>query len=367
MAFKGHFIKALWALSHPGHALNRCVELCNNPVSHYLYRHTWVLSQSHEETGSRRNVVYCAAESRGLPAVTRDRDARQPEHAAPDVSTHWRGFADQWALFGSPLRPCEDDLRIFEELLSSGAGIPGANPRKRAWLLGVTREIAAARWLGDIDFVAAERVQAMIDSAWPGNTGHRWAIRADWLNAPFSDESFDLVIGDGCLTVVGYLDGLAALLASVHRCLRRDGQLMLRLFCRPDVAETPEEVMTALRAGEIGSIHAFKWRLAMAVQGAAGAHDVGLHDAWTVWDEPRWNARTVAEGLGWSPAQVGTIEFWRGSSARYVFMRFDEAVGHLHRAGFDLVVARTGSYELAERCPLLLLRKRQAGSEGEAA
>lgn len=289
--------------------------------------------------------------------------ARQFEPAVPDAGDHWRGIAGHWALLGSPLRPCEEDLRIFEELLSCDAGIPVATARKRAWLLGVTEEIAAARWMNEIDFVAAERVQSMIDVAWPGNTGRRWAICADWLHAPFADESFDLVIGDGCLTVVGYPDGLTALLGSVHRCLRRDGYLMLRLFCRPDVAETPEAVMAALRSGEIGSVNALKWRLSMAVQGLTGAHAVGLHDVWTVWNEPQWNARTLAAGLGWTPAQVGTIEYWRGSSARNVFLRFDEAIGLLRRAGFDLVAARTGRYELAERCPLLLLRKRLAGSE----
>lgn len=285
----------------------------------------------------------------------------------PATSMHWRGIAGQWALLGSPLRPCDEDIRIFEELLSFPAGIPRATHETLAWLLGVTAEIAAARWMGDIDVVAAERVQAMIDSAWPGNTARRWVIRADWLHAPFPDESFDLVVGDGCLTVLSYPEGLTALLASVHRCLRADGRLMLRLFCLPDAAETPEAVMAALRAGEVGSLHAFKWRLAMAVQGAAGAHDVCPHEAWMVWNEPRWSARKVAEGLGWSPAQIGTIEYWRGSTARYVFMRFDQATEHLRRAGFDLVAVRNGSYELAERCPVLLLRRRQGGVEARAA
>ena len=298
--------------------------------------------------------------------MTRADGVNPPADITPDIGAHWSRIAGHWALWGSPLRPCEEDIHLFAELLACGTGIPGTTARKRAWLLGVTQEIAAARWMDDIDFVAAERVRAMIDSAWPGNTDRRWAICADWLHAPFADESFDLVIGDGCLTPVGFPDEQSRLLASVHRCLRRDGQLMLRLFCLPDVAEAPEAVMAALRSGEIGSVDALKWRLAMAVQGLTGAHDVCPHEAWTVWNEPRWNARTLAAGLGWSPAQVGTIEYWRGSSARYAFMRFDEAIGHLRRAGFDLVAARTGSYELAERCPLLLLRKRQAGSKAGA-
>ena len=292
---------------------------------------------------------------------------RQPEQAAPDANVDWHAAAAQWAMFGSPLRPCEEDLRIFEQFRSCGVGIPGTAHRKRAWLLGVTSEIASARWIDDIDVIAVERAQTMIDAVWPGNTTRRWAIRADWLQAPFPDESFDLVIGDGCLTVVRYPDGLTALLASVHRCLRSDGQVLLRLFCLPDLAETPEAVMAALASGEIGSVDVLKWRLIMAVQGIAGTHDVCPHDAWSVWSDPRWNAHKVVERLGWSPAQVGTIEYWRGSTARHVFMRFDEATGYLRRAGFYLVAVRTRTYELAERCPLLLLRKRKVGPEAIAA
>lgn len=288
------------------------------------------------------------------------------ERTAPDVSAHWRTFAAQWALLGPPLRPCAEDVCIFEEMLAAEPEVFGAAAKKRAWLLGVTPEIATARWSHEVELLAVERVRAMIDSAWPGDTGSRQAICADWAHAPFPDESFDLAIGDGCLTAVGYPDDLSALLASVHRCLRRDGYLMLRLFCRSDVAETPEAVIAALHSGAIGSFHAFKWRLAMAVQGVDEAPDVAVDAVWRVWSAARIDVRALAEARGWPPAQVGTMEFYRGSPARYNFMRFDETIRHLQRAGFDLAATRTGNYELAERCPQVLLRKRQASSEPSA-
>lgn len=285
------------------------------------------------------------------------------EQTARDVGAHWRAFAAQWALLGSPLRPCAEDVRILEEMIAGGTDLFVTAARKRAWLLGITPEVAAARWLQGVDLVAVERIKAMIDSAWPGDTGSRQAICADWTAAPFPDESFDLVIGDGCLTSVGFPDELSCLLASVHRCLRRDGYLMLRLFCRPDVTETPAAVIAALHSGAIGNFHAFKWRLLMAVQGIADASDVAVDAAWRIWSAARIDPRALATARGWLAEQVATIEVYRGSPARYNFMRFDETIRHLQRAGFDLLATRTGSYELAERCPHVLLRNRWLASE----
>lgn len=274
-----------------------------------------------------------------------------------DIGALWLTLAAHWDLLGSPVRPCVEDIGVIEEMLSAETNLFDKAGGKKAWLLGITPEIAAARCLHAIDLVAVERIQTMIDHVWPGDTDGRRAIRADWVHAPFPDESFDLVIGDGCLTPVSFPDQLSGLLSSVHRCLRRDGYLMLRLFCRPDVAETPGAVIAALRSGAIGSIHAFKWRLAMAVQGTIDGPDVALDEVWQVWNAAHIDVAALAEERGWSHAEIGTMEFYRGSPARNNFMRFDETIRHLQQAGFDLVATRTGHYELAERCPHVLLKK----------
>lgn len=277
---------------------------------------------------------------------------------APDGTSQWQSFAVQWNLLGSPLRPCAEDIRIIEEMFAAEPEVFGAGAKNRAWLLGVTPEIAIADWPKEVELVAVERVQAMIDGVWPGDTDRRRAICADWQDVPFPDQSFDIAIGDGCLTHVGFPDGLSRLLASVHRCLRRDGYLMLRLFCRPDVAETPEAVIAALQSGAIGSFHVFKWRLAMAVQGTSDASDVVVDEVWRIWNAAGIDGYALAAARGWRPEEIGTIDLYRGSSARYNFMRFDQTIRHLQLAGFDLLVTRRGHYELAECCPQVLLRKR---------
>jgi len=277
----------------------------------------------------------------------------------------WPLLSAKWDLLASPVRPCAEDVRIAEDLFFAEASRTGAHGRQRACLLGVTPEIATVPWLEEFDLVAVERVQAMIDSVWPGNTANRCAVRADWRRLPFPDECFDLLIGDGCLTPVGFPDELAQFLASLHRCLRQGGYLMLRLFCRPDVPETPDSVIAALRAGAIGSIHAFKWRLSMALQASTDAPDVAVNDVWQAWRAANFDANALAAARGWSPETVATMEFYRGSLARNNFMPFERAIACLQDCGFEHVATRTGSYELAERCPHVLLRKR--GSSGAGA
>jgi SAM-dependent methyltransferase len=251
-----------------------------------------------------------------------------------------------------------EDIGICEGMLAAEPEIFGAGAQKRAWLLGITPEIATLHWPQEVELIAVERVQAMIDGVWPGNTDRRRAICGDWLDVPFPDESCDLAIGDGCVSHVGFPNGLSRLLVSVHRCLRSEGYLMLRLFCRSDVAESPSAVIDALQSGSIDNFHAFKWRLAMAVQGMDDAPDVSVDEVWRIWNAAGIDGNALALSRGWRPEEIGTIDLYRGSSARYNFMRFDQTIRCLQQAGFDLLTTRTGSYELAERCPHVLLRKR---------
>jgi SAM-dependent methyltransferase len=284
-----------------------------------------------------------------------------------DSRMHWQTFARKWGFLGSPLRPCPEDVRVVKEMLGSETDLLDSGTKRHALLLGVTPEIAAARWLEGFQVVAAERDRNMIEAIWPGNSSGRLAVQADWRNAPLPSDRCDLVIGDGCLTVVEFPQGLSEVLGEVRRCLHAEGYLQLRLFCRPEVTETPDQVIAALLSGEIGSIHAFKWRLLMAVQGTDKSPDISVAEVWWIWNEVRSQARSRAEAYGWPPAEVGTMELYRGSAARYNFMTLKATVRELQQAGFELLATRTGTYELAERCPHVLLRKRIHESGGPVA
>lgn len=270
-------------------------------------------------------------------------------------SSHWTSHAEQWALIGPPLRPCPADVEFMQGEVA--ACFAARRAPLRALLLGVTPELVSAPWQPELDLVAVDRSAAMIRAVWPGETRRRRALRGEWLELPLPSGSIDLVLGDGCLTLLDFPRGYAALTASLARVLRPGGCVLLRLFCRPARAETVEDVCVALRARSIGNFHAFKWRLAMALQGGDTERGVALAD---VWDAYRANVRDDAElasETGFRAAEVGTIHNYRGVSTRYTYSTLEETLG-VFASDFELINSWCGSYELAERCPTVTLRRR---------
>jgi SAM-dependent methyltransferase len=197
----------------------------------------------------------------------------------------------------------------------------------------------------------------MIASVWPGNSPLRQAVCADWLRLPFDAETFDFAVGDGCLTTLAYADGYAQLAASVARCLKPGGIFLIRLFCRPAVAEPLESVFADLRNGRIGNFHVFKWRLAMALQGDDAQRGVRLADIWETYHAHVADAALLAQQTGWPLAEIMTIDAYRGAASSYSYPTADEAMDKL-APYFSHVDLWTGGYELAERCPTLILRRR---------
>jgi hypothetical protein len=158
------------------------------------------------------------------------------------------------------------------------------------------------------------------------------------------------VIGDGCFSALKG-DAYGAMSRSLRRVVRRGGLVLMRFFTRPDASESPASVLADLRAGRIGSFHAFKWRLAMALHGSLDA-GVRLGDIWDTWRD------AVPD-----PRGIGTTA--RLAAARSAdHRRLSRCRGALHlptlsearaamAAEFEEVSCHFPRYELGERCPIL--------------
>jgi SAM-dependent methyltransferase len=263
---------------------------------------------------------------------------------------HFSQLAAKWSHFGPPLRPSPDDTAAMQRAVSQlGTGA-------HAVVLGLTPEIVGCDWPADVTLSAVDHSPAMMAALWPPENGpaNARAVLADWCAMPIPAGSIDLVAGDGCYVLLDFPDGYATLAREVRRVLRPGGQFAIRVFLRPDSAETVADVAQALADGAIGSVHALKLRLLAAVHGTSGKGS-RLHDVWLAWSAmaSRLPAR-LAGVRGWTPEEIVGVESYRDLDARYylpTLAEFRQAM----RPWFTEVDCTGGRHELAERCPTLLL------------
>ncbi len=223
-------------------------------------------------------------------------------------------------------------------------------------LLGVTPEIADIAWQPPLRLVAVDKSEGMVKAVWPGDTSTRRALVGDWLTLELPETPFDLAVGDGIFSIFAFPDGYARLATALARSLKPGGLFSVRLFCRPEPAESLDAVFGALFAGAIGNFNVFKWRLAMALQGDA-TRGVRLADIWSTFCERAGSVSEVALQTGWPEPVVATIEGYRNIGDRYSFSTEREVIESLTQA-FELVEVWRPTYELGERCPHLSFRRR---------
>lgn len=272
-----------------------------------------------------------------------------------DAVDRWPELAVRWSRIGPPLRPSRPDIAHLEALVADWHGPEVSVP---ALLLGVTPQIARIRLPRGTPLLAVDRSVNMVQAVWPGNLpGHRSVVVAEWRDLPLSESSVGLTLGDGILTVLGSIAEAARLCRSLARVMAVGGRLAMRLFIRPDVYESVDAVVTALHAGEVGSFHAFKWRLAMALQSDA-AVGVSVRRVWKAWVALKLDAPTLANRTGWPEPEIRTIEAFRESDSRLMFPSLSETRALLapHFKELDLWFP---DYELGERCPTMVLVRRR--------
>ncbi|HEY1691751.1 MAG TPA: class I SAM-dependent methyltransferase [Polyangiaceae bacterium] len=224
------------------------------------------------------------------------------------------------------------------------------NPRA-VLVLGVTPETVRAAWTPETSILAVDASPDMIANVWRAPSGAR-AIQGDWRALPLAAASVDLVAGDGVTTVLAHPDEHRTLFLEARRVLTPGGRLVLRVFLPGSPPESPADVVRDLRAGRIRGFHAFKWRLGASLARSAV---VRLGDVWNAWRELVPDATSLLAELGWSEELVATVDAYRDRPELYAFPAEDSFL----ESARDLFVVESrhvGTYELAERCPTLVLR-----------
>ena len=269
---------------------------------------------------------------------------------------HWSDMTSRWVHVGRPLKPTPDDIEVFERFAASTAQKVGRG--LEALLLGVTPEIVGCRWPQGTRLTAVDSSRAMINAFWPapGAPAARIAICADWRDMPLRSSTIDLALGDGCNAALPFTDGVSVMIREVARVLRPEGLFLLRVFVRPEPAETVEDVARDLAAGRIGSVHVLKWRLFAALCDDVEI-GVRLGDVWDVWNRIRNLAAPYSPAPGWSAAEMGTIEIYRGDTETRFYFPTLAQLRALMSQRFASQRCIYGDYELADRCPIMILGK----------
>lgn len=283
------------------------------------------------------------------------------ESATPGMSpkpqaTYWGGdVAHQWHLYGPPLRPCAADIRAMEDAVRRFAE-HRARPLN-ALLWGVTPEIATMSWPEGTQMLALDKSQPMIELVWPGDVaGFRKAVQGDWFEYKCNDVRHDVVIGDGNFAPLDYPRSYRALAAAARAALTDAGIVISRFWVRPTKRETPDSVFEDLRANRIQSFHAFKFRLAMALQENAET-GVAVSEVLSAWKRACIDMESLLAMTGWQRETVDMIYLYEGKTSRLSFPDTAELAAVMSEY-FDTLETRYLDYEMGDRCPIVTYRVR---------
>jgi SAM-dependent methyltransferase len=258
------------------------------------------------------------------------------------MTSHWDSIRRHWQLLGSPLRPPPEAVATYEREL----GLQSLD----AVLLGVTPELAG---LGRT-LLAVDESPTMIAEIWPGDTADRKAVVGNWFNLPVGDASAGSVIGDGCLSALPSSGARLALFAEIARVLKPGAKAALRAFAGPAVPDDLRAVRALALSGGVATFHELKWRVAMNKAGGDPEHAIpvrAIHDAFNGLFADR---DELASMTGWELPVIGTIDAYANSQAVYSFAPASILVEEASRVFDDVRIAPTGTYGLAERCPLVV-------------
>jgi SAM-dependent methyltransferase len=259
--------------------------------------------------------------------------------------SHWSDYHRRWARIGPPLRPNAEVVQAFADAI--------AGHDDRVLLLGVTQELAH---LGR-HLTAVDRNQGQIAHVWPGDDVRRQARLGDWCRLGDPDGAFSAVIGDGSASFMAHPDGLREFLAEMARVLQPGGVLVLRLFATPEYPEAIGEIHEHVTRRGIASFHAFKWRLAMTLVQRARDPNIAVTEIRDNFDRMFYDRRALSDATGWPMTDIETIDAYKGSTDVYSFPTLGQFKSAVPDSFRSLEKIDAGTYELAERCPLVVLER----------
>lgn len=264
----------------------------------------------------------------------------QVETATPNVP--WAGFHHRWRGLQPPLKPDRDVCASLERLIASH--------RARVLLLGLTPELTE---LGHRT-VAVDWSASALAFIWPGNSPTRRALRADWMDLPSVARAFSAAVGDGSLNCVEYPAGYRRVCRELARAVQPGGRIVIRMYLTPSQPEPLSAVRSLTLAGKVRSIHGLKWRLAHAISAERGDPNVAVVSILDAFNRLFPDRAALRDATGWTADDVTWIDAYDGLPDIFSFPTAVQALSAVSRELHRPRLIASGTYELADRCPLLV-------------
>ncbi|HLG54023.1 MAG TPA: class I SAM-dependent methyltransferase [Vicinamibacterales bacterium] len=260
---------------------------------------------------------------------------------SPPQTPQWEAFHRRWLRLVPPLRPNAEVCGRMRGLVADGYG--------RVLVLGATPELAT---IAD-STVAVDWSASALAHIWPGRAPGREAIRADWLHLPCADQSFVAAIGDGSLNCLEFPSGYRRLFDTLARVVRPGGCIVIRAFVAPETGESMTRTRADAMAGGVQTVGALKWRMAHLVAAEQRDPNVTAPSIADAFNRCFPDRAALSRAAGWSRKDLEEIDGLVGVRGGYSFPTSTQLLDVVPASLGQLALRPSGTYELADRCPLL--------------
>lgn len=257
--------------------------------------------------------------------------------------TPWSEFHRRWPRLTPPLRPNADICAALKRLI--------AGRDERALMLGVTPELTVLAK----DTVAVDWSDKMLALVWPGNTVARRAVKGNWLEMPCADRSFDSAIGDGSLNCLAYEEGYRLVFAQLARVLKPGGRVAIRMYLTPENCEPLDGVRDKAMSGRVKGIHGLKWLIANAICAERQQPNIAVQTILEVFNRLFPDREALRRAAGWDADEIEQIDAYKGLPDVFSFPTPRQVLEIVPNRFASAFFEPAGTYELAERCPFLVL------------
>jgi hypothetical protein len=138
------------------------------------------------------------------------------------------------------------------------------------------------------------------------------------------------------------------------RVVRPGGRLALRVFVTPDDCESLSNTRAATLAGRVASMSGLKWRLANGLCAERRTPNIPVRAIKETFDELFPDRAALRRITGWSADDMASLDRLGHIPGTYSFPTVRELLDILP-GSCSATLETSGTYELSERCPLLVV------------